>query len=88
MGTDVTEETVDGAQTHIPRAGLVVSTRFQTLQKSLDLLASQLLHGQLTGVALLSRHKQQEELEAITVTMQRVGTQRPLSWQVVCEKAV
>jgi hypothetical protein len=48
MGTDIAEEAVQSAQTHIPGAGCVVSVCFQVLQKGRDSRGRQLFQGQLT----------------------------------------
>ena len=73
---------------HVARADLVVSARFQVLQKSQDLLIGQLGHGQLAGVAFLPGHELQEKLEAVTIAVQGVRTHGPLLREIVRQKAV
>ena len=43
--------------------------------------------GQLAGVALLSGHELQEQLQAITVALGGMWTQRSLPWHVIEEEA-
>ena len=83
MGADIPKEAMDGAQTHVPCADLVASACFKMLEKGHDLLVGQLLHGQLTGVAFLSCHELQEQLEAVAVAVQGVRTHRPLAREIV-----
>ena len=83
MSADIPEEGVESAQTHIPSADFVVSGRFQMLEKGRDPLRRQLFQRQLTGIGLLPRCKLEEELEAVAIAVEGIGTHCSLPWKEV-----
>ena len=88
MSAQVTHEAMDGAQTHIARAGGIFASGFQVLQEGGELFDCQLLDRELAGISLLSGHELQEQLQAIPITVERVRTQGALARQVISEEAV
>ena len=88
LGAQIAEEAVDGAQAHVARAGPIAPARFQVLQEGEGAFDRELLDGELRGVTAFASDEAQQQLEAVTIAVERVRAQGSLFGQVVGEEAV
>src|SRR6266403_2206323 len=79
---------MDGTQAYIAGTNFIAPTGFQTLQERGDSFDAELCHGELAGVTFFPGRELQQQLEAVAVTLERMGTESPLTRQVVGEEAV
>ena len=88
LPTQIAKETMDGTQAYIAGANFIAPTGFQTLQEGGDSFDAQLCHGELAGITFFLGRELQQQLQAVAVTLERMGTEGPLLRQVVGEEAV
>ena len=86
LPAQVAKEAVDGAQTNIARAALILAPDFEVIEEGRNALDAELFDSQAAGVLSLAGGKLQQQFQTVPVTLQRVGTHRALDGEVVRKK--